>query len=111
RQLGDGRIIKLSHHPMEHGGWVVIYEDVTERRKAEERVAHMAKHDALTDLANRVLFREKMADGLKEVARGSTMAVLCLDLDNFKSVNDRLGHAVGDIYLRWVAARLRECVG
>jgi diguanylate cyclase (GGDEF)-like protein/PAS domain S-box-containing protein len=111
RHLGDGRIIKLSHHPMEHGGWVVTYEDVTERHKAEARVAHMAKHDALTELSNRVLFREKMADGLKEVARGSTMAVLCLDLDNFKTVNDRLGHAVGDSYLRWVAARLRECVG
>lgn len=111
RHLGDGRIIKLSHHPMEHGGWVTTYEDVTERRKADERVAHMAKHDALTDLANRVLFREKMADGLKEVAQGGTMAVLCLDLDNFKTVNDRLGHAVGDSYLRWVAARLRDCVG
>jgi diguanylate cyclase (GGDEF)-like protein len=110
RHLGDGRIIKLTHRPMEQGGWVITYEDVTERRKAEARVAHMAQHDALTDLSNRVLFRDKMADGLSEVAaHGGEMAVLCLDLDNFKTVNDRLGHAVGDKLLRWVAARLREC--
>jgi len=112
RHLGDGRIIKLTHRPMEQGGWVITYEDVTERRKAEARVAHMAQHDALTDLSNRVLFRDKMADGLAEVAaHGDEMAVLCLDLDNFKTVNDRLGHAVGDKLLRWVAARLRECAG
>ena len=111
RHLGDGRIIKLNHRPMEQGGWVVTYEDVTERRKAEARVAHMAQHDALTDLPNRVLFRDKMSEGLAAVAahRGE-MAVLCLDLDNFKTVNDRLGHAVGDKLLRWVAARLRDCV-
>ena len=111
RHLSDGRIFKLSHHPMDHGGWIITYEDVTERHKAQQRVAHMAKHDALTDLANRVLFREKMAEGLKEVAQGNPMAVLCLDLDNFKTVNDRLGHAVGDGHLRWVAARILECVG
>ncbi|HLG83649.1 MAG TPA: PAS-domain containing protein [Bradyrhizobium sp.] len=110
RHLGDGRIIKLTHRPMDQGGWVITYEDVTERRKAEARVAHMAQHDALTELSNRVLFRDKMADGLAAVgAHGGEMAVLCLDLDNFKTVNDRLGHAVGDKLLRWVAARLREC--
>jgi diguanylate cyclase (GGDEF)-like protein len=112
RPLSDGRIIKLHHSPMEQGGWVITYEDVTERRKAEARVAHMAQHDALTDLTNRVLFREKMEAGLARVsAQGSSMAVLCLDLDNFKTVNDRLGHAIGDRLLCWVADRLRECVG
>ncbi|WP_024507894.1 PAS-domain containing protein [Bradyrhizobium sp. ARR65] len=113
RHLGDGRIIKLTHRPMEHGGgWVITYEDVTEHRKAEARVAHMAQHDPLTDLSNRVLFREKMSGGLAEIAaRGGKMAVLCLDLDNFKTVNDRLGHAIGDQLLRWVAARIKECVG
>ena len=112
RHLGDGRIIKLHHSPMEHGGWVITYEDVTERHKAEARVAHMAQHDALTDLPNRVLFRDKMNEGLARVAAdGTAMAVLCLDLDNFKTVNDRLGHAIGDRLLCWVADRLRECVG
>jgi PAS fold/Diguanylate cyclase, GGDEF domain len=105
RHLGDGRIIKLHHSPMEHGGWVITYEDVTERHKAEARVAHMAQHDALTDLPNRVLFREKMNEGLARVAAdGTAMAVLCLDLDNFKTVNDRLGHAIGDRLL-WLSCR------
>ncbi|GLR83930.1 PAS-domain containing protein [Bradyrhizobium iriomotense] len=112
RHLSDGRIIKLNHTRMAHGGWVVTYEDVTERHKTQARVAHMARHDSLTDLPNRVLFREKMSDGLSEVASaGGAMAVLCLDLDNFKTVNDRLGHAAGDRLLRWVAAQLKEHAG
>lgn len=112
RHLSDGRIIKLNHKRMEHGGWVVTYEDVTERHKAQARVAHMARHDSLTDLPNRTLFREKMSEGLNQVATaGGAMAVLCFDLDNFKTVNDRLGHAAGDRLLRWVAARLKENVG
>ncbi|MBR0778009.1 PAS-domain containing protein [Bradyrhizobium diazoefficiens] len=112
RHLTDGRVIKLNHKRMEHGGWVVTYEDVTERHKAQARVAHMARHDSLTDLPNRTLFREKMGEGLEEVAaEGGAMAVLCFDLDNFKTVNDRLGHAAGDRLLRWVAARLKENAG
>lgn len=112
RHLSDGRIVKLNHKRMEHGGWVVTYEDVTERHKAQARVAHMARHDSLTDLPNRTLFREKMGEGLNQVAiAGGAMAVLCFDLDNFKTVNDRLGHAAGDRLLRWVAARLKENVG
>jgi len=111
RHLSDGRIIKLNHKRMEHGGWVVTYEDVTERHKAQARVAHMARHDSLTDLPNRTLFHEKMGDGLNQVATaGGAMAVLCFDLDNFKTVNDRFGHAAGDRLLRWVATRLKENV-
>ncbi|OKO74077.1 PAS-domain containing protein [Bradyrhizobium sp. AS23.2] len=112
RHLSDGRIIKLNHKRMELGGWVVTYEDVTERHKAQARLAHMARHDSLTDLPNRTLFREEMSEGLNQVAiAGGEMAVLYFDLDNFKTVNDRLGHAAGDRLLRWVAACLKENVG
>jgi diguanylate cyclase (GGDEF)-like protein len=97
---------------MEQGGWLITYEDVTERQKAEARVAHLALHDALTDLPNRLLFRERMTAGLAQVEQqGTAMAVLCLDLDDFKTVNDRLGHAVGDKLLCWVADQLQECIG
>lgn len=112
RQLADGRIIKVLYHPMEHGGWVAIHEDVTERRKAEQHIAHMAHHDALTDLPNRVLFRERMAEGLsKAEATGEPLALLCLDLDHFKAVNDTLGHPIGDQLLTAVAERLTKVVG
>ena len=112
RQLADGRIIKITHEPMSHGGWVAIYEDITERHRAEEHIAHMARHDALTQLPNRVLLREKMAEGLARVeTHGESLAVFCLDLDNFKTVNDTLGHPIGDKLLRAVADRLSRTIG
>ena len=112
RHLADGRIINVTHEPMAQGGWVAIYEDVTERHRAEQSIAHMARHDALTDLPNRVLFRERMAEGLARVdAQGETLAVFCLDLDNFKGVNDTLGHPIGDRLLGAIAERIRGAVG
>ncbi|HMK80752.1 MAG TPA: PAS-domain containing protein [Xanthobacteraceae bacterium] len=112
RHLADGRIINVTHEKMAQGGWVAIYEDVTERHRAEQSIAHMARHDALTDLPNRVLLRERMAEGLARVeAHGEKLAVLCLDLDNFKGVNDTLGHPIGDRLLGAIAERIRGAVG
>jgi diguanylate cyclase (GGDEF)-like protein/PAS domain S-box-containing protein len=83
--------------------------DVTERKAAEARIAHMAHHDALTDLPNRVLFRERMADVLSQRSRsGNLIGTLCIDLDNFKLVNDTLGHPIGDGLLQDVAARIER---
>ncbi len=109
RQGPDGEALAVSHEPMPSGGWVATYEDATERRRAEERIAFLAHHDALTGLPNRTLFRERAEQAAAELGRGRGFAVLCLDLDGFKTVNDTLGHAVGDQLLRAVAERLIAC--
>ena len=92
------------------GHLITVFEDVTDRRKAEEKVVHMALHDALTDLPNRTRFQGRLREALSRVERGEKLAVHCLDLDNFKNINDALGHAVGDELLKSVACRLRGCV-
>jgi diguanylate cyclase (GGDEF)-like protein len=109
-QLRDGRIISMHHQPLPNGGWVTTHEDITERRQAEASIAFMAQHDALTRLANRVLFNDRLEQAIAMAGRGSEFAVICLDLDHFKTVNDTLGHAVGDGLLQAVADRLRACV-
>ncbi len=109
-ELGDGRTILLVNQPMANGGWVATHEDITERTKAEARIRHLARHDPLTNLPNRAAFAEEMERALARVRRGDTLAVLCLDLDNFKTVNDTLGHQIGDRLLCHVADRLRACV-
>ena len=107
--LGDGRTFSVVSKPIAGGGWLATHEDITERQRSEQQVAHMARHDALTDLPNRVLLRERLEHELKRVKRGECLAVLCLDLDQFKSVNDALGHPIGDELLKLVAERLRGC--
>lgn len=96
--------------PIEGGGFVTTYFDVTERRRSQATIAHMAHHDALTDLPNRMLFSDRLHSALALARRGALMAVHYLDLDNFKPVNDSFGHKAGDILLVDVASRLRAAV-
>jgi diguanylate cyclase (GGDEF)-like protein len=109
REFSDGRIIAVSQCVMLDGGWVDTHEDITERIKAEKQISYMALHDGLTGLPNRFQFLRKLADSL--VTGPNSFAVLCLDLDGFKVINDTLGHPYGDDLLRQVAQRLSRCVG
>jgi diguanylate cyclase (GGDEF)-like protein len=109
-QLASGVILASRHQLLPGGGWVSVFEDVTDLRRAEARITritHMALHDAMTGLPNRVLLRQRLEEALAGTRSGRLCAVLCLDLDDFKSVNDTLGHPIGDALLRHVTERLR----
>jgi diguanylate cyclase (GGDEF)-like protein len=109
-ESADGRVISIANQPMPNGGWVATHEDITERRKAEAKISHMALHDALTNLPNRLFLHEQMTNRLAHLSRDQKFAVLCLDLDRFKNVNDTLGHPLGDKLLRQVAERMSGCL-
>ncbi len=107
----DGRTVNVIERAVPGGGWVVTHDYISESRQADARIAHLARHDPLTDLPNRVQFRESLRQALGWIRRGGRLAVMVLDLDRFKTINDTLGHPVGDDLLKQVAARLQRCAG
>jgi diguanylate cyclase (GGDEF)-like protein len=109
-ELRDGRTFKIRHRPMPNFGWVATHEDITEQRQAELKIEYMALHDALTDLANRVLLNQRLENALDRIVEPEMLAVHHLDLDQFKAVNDTFGHPAGDKLLKIVAGRLRGLV-
>ena len=112
-RLADGRTILTTRQPLDGGGWVAIYEDISEREKARELLVHQARHDSLTQLPNRIELKDQLADRLKQMATdpASSFTVLYIDLDEFKEVNDTLGHPAGDRLLQEVARRIVRQAG
>ncbi len=107
----DGRTLSIAVQPMAAGGWVAIVQDITERRVAERKINQLATFDTLTGLPNRYALRRQMEDLARHEGRTSGYAVLFVDLDHFKQVNDTLGHQFGDALLCQVAERLRALAG
>ncbi|MBV9565135.1 MAG: EAL domain-containing protein [Bradyrhizobium sp.] len=107
--ISDGRSLLVTLDRMPDDGWLMTVADVTERRRAEAQIAHMARHDGLTGLYNRTEFRDRLETVARLAARDVPHAVLFLDLDHFKTVNDTWGHPIGDALLQAVSSRIRHC--
>jgi diguanylate cyclase (GGDEF)-like protein len=109
-EMSDGRTISISSRVVPSSGWVATHEDITDRRIAQKKILHMAHHDLLTDLPNRVMLSEWLEQALAHAARGQNLAVMYIGLDHFKTINDTLGPNTGDELLRLAASRLRNCI-
>ncbi|MDB5653004.1 MAG: diguanylate cyclase [Tardiphaga sp.] len=107
----SGRLFQIVNQPLDEGGWVTTHEDVTELKRSEQQVEHLAHYDVLTGLPNRALFRERLADEIRRTESGDRFALLYLDIDEFKDINDSLGHPVGDEFLKELSQRLKACTG
>jgi diguanylate cyclase (GGDEF)-like protein/PAS domain S-box-containing protein len=110
REMAGDRCILVNEYKTPDGGTVVLYTDISELKRRERKIEHLAHHDALTGLANRVLFREKLEQAITLNATGHGCALFCLDLDRFKAVNDTLGHQIGDLLLKEVAVRIQHAL-
>lgn len=110
RTRPNGTVLEIRGAPIEGGGFVTTYLDVTEDRRNQALIAHMAHHDTLTDLPNRALFADRLQTAVAMAKRAGVVAVHFLDIDCFKPVNDRLGHKAGDDLLIAIAARLKRSV-
>jgi diguanylate cyclase (GGDEF)-like protein len=108
--LKNGQVIAIHYRHMADGAWIATHDDVTATLENEARLNFLARHDPLTGLPNRTLFLEKLAEALANLAPGASFALHCLDLDDFKIINETLGHPVGDRLLQTVATRLRTCL-
>ena len=109
RTRPDGRVIEIFSVPMEGGGVVRTYTDISGRRRNEQRIRHLARHDGLTSLFNREVFLEHLGAAVDAARRsGQGFAVHYIDIDNFKPINDRFGHAVGDKVLAMAAEAMRR---
>lgn len=106
--LTNGQIFAIACQPRRNGGWVAVHRDITEQQRASEQIRFLARHDSLTGLSNRVVINDAIDKEVANIRTGENVAVLCLDLDRFKAVNDTLGHPTGDKLLQQVAQRLRE---
>src|SRR5438067_1942556 len=109
-EAADGRSFDVVNTPLSQGRRVATIDDVTDRRRADEKIAHLAHYDALTDRPKRVLIRERIEQELQRACRGQQFALLYIDVDEFKGINDSLGHHVGDELLKAVAGRIRDCI-
>lgn len=107
----NGMILETKFRHLPGGGYVRAFVDITERKRAEARISHMATHDPLTGLANRALLQERVQTALARMERfGEGFALFCFDLDGFKKINDTMGHAVGDQLLQEISGRLRRAI-
>src|SRR6195256_5948633 len=106
-------MVNVAYQPIENGGWVSTHEDITERTQSEARIAHLVFHDPLTELPNRAAFGNYLAKTFQSASAGNeTLALLCIDLDRFKEINDMYGHSAGDRFLKEIGRRLRlACEG
>ena len=110
-KMSDGRFLQIVNQALDEGGWVSTIEDITGRHRSEELTVRLAQFDSLTGLPNRISFMTHLRRELAAGDHGLTLAVLFLDLDDFKTVNDTLGHHIGDLLLKCVALELKMCLG